>query len=361
MDKFQHDISSNMLTWDERSSFSSCLGHYGIDETVWDVYECFLRSSSSVTRPSIMRAFHNGELAGAAFFFICHAGGRTLFRNPLLAAAVNLTRMPSYIWFRQGICADLMANPGFFADGYDGHSILSGMINHLRKKALSLFITDLTGNEAYYLGAKRFPYVKEGAVSVKGKRDVSEYVEEHGKLKRKLKTFSKKGGTIEVLKGALDQKTRTDLLRCVRSTIKSSFVHTPFQDHFPTMIEESCCIPSERLLSVIARLDGNFVGYHTFVRTGRGMRMLHGAFDRGRDSLYHAYENIIVRSAEHAIREGLEAVYFGPIMNETKRRMMNMTEKTEIFFSSNNPLVRSVLPVLYSRSSMQSAKLLAFS
>ncbi len=361
MDRLQYDISEQMLTREERSSFSSCLRHYGVDEAVWDIYESFLGSSSSVTRPSIMRAFQNGRLAGAAFFFICRAGGRTLFRNPLLAAAVNLTRMPSYIWFRQGICADLGANPGFFADGSDGPSVLSGMIIHLRRKALSLFITDLADNETCHPGAKRFPYVREGAVNVKGKHDISEFVGEHGKLKRKLRTFSKKGGTVEVLKGALDRETRKDLLRCVRSTMESSYFYAPYQDHFPVMIDRSCSIPSERLLSVIARLDGAFAGYHTFLRTGKGMRMLHGAFDRSRDSLYHAYENIITRSAEHAIREGLEAVYFGPILNETKRRMMNMADKTAIFFTSSNPLVRSFLPALYSRSSMQSAKLLEFS
>jgi hypothetical protein len=360
MDTFRFEISQNMLTAEERTVFSAGLRRQGLDEAVWEVFDCFLHDSSRVTKPSIIRAYEKEKLAGAAFFFKCYGGGDTLFSNRLLASTVNLARMPSCIWFRQGVCADLAANPGFAAEGFDAALVISGIIRHLRKVALSLFITDHAHSEAEHPGAIRFPYVREGAVKVSQYHDISEYLGEHGKLKRKIRIFAKKGGTIEVLKGPLDLQTRQDLGRCVRATMQSSFVRTPFQDLFPAMIDRSCTVGSERLVTIIARLGGDFIGYHSFLRTGKSLRMLHGAFDRSRDSLFHAYENIITAASEHALKEGLEAVHFGPVMNETKRRMMNSSTETAIFFTSRNALVRAVLPGLYRRSSMQSEKLLAF-
>jgi hypothetical protein len=52
--------------------------------------------------------------------------------------------------------------------------------------------------------------------------------------------------------------------------------------------------------------------------------MIHGAFDRSLETTQHSYENIMTAAADYAIQHGLEIVHFGPIMNETKRRLMKI-------------------------------------
>lgn len=361
MSTYSYTISNVQLSLEEKSAFSSHLNTLGVDEAIWHVYDCFLASESHCSKPRLIRAMVDDNLAGVAYFIICSATGATLFKNAVMAKLVDALRIPSYLWLRQGICADLMANPGFVANGYDHDEVICGIMEYLKKKASSLFITDLASEERFHKNAKIFPYTKEGGVSVVGMSSSADYVAQHANIKRKIKAFVNKGGTVDMVCGPPDSETCDRLLHCVRATMDASFIHTPFQELFPTLIEESCRIQSDRIVYAVPRMKGEIIGYHAFVRTGRGLRLLHGAFDRTRKTTHHAYENIMIEAAGFAIQEGLDEVHFGPIMNETKRRMMNVAHKTNIYFQSNNPINRLLLPFLYRRSSMQNEKLLAFS
>ncbi len=360
MSQYTYSISNSPLTPQERNLFSSHIKKLKADDAIWQIYDCFLASESHWSKPRIIRALDNGKLVGAAFLIMCYAGGSSLFKNPFIAKIVDAMRIPSYLWLRQGLCADLMANPGFVADGYDHDEVITGILGFLKKKASSLFITDFASEERFHNDARVFRYTKEGGVSVTGMSSSADYVAQHANIKRKIKGFVNKGGTVEMVPGPPDEETRNRLLHCVRATMGASFVRTPFQDHFPSMIEEGCRLKTNRIVYAIPRMKGEILGYHAFIQTGNSLRLLHGAFDRTRKTTFHAYENLMIEAAGYAIKEGLEVVHFGPIMNETKRRMMNITLKTNIYFYSNNPFNRLFLPFLYSRSSMQNEKLLAF-
>ena len=108
------------------------------------------------------------------------------------------------------------------------------------------------------------------------------------------------------------------------------------------------------------RMNGDLLGYHSFVQTGKGLRMLHGAFDRTRRTTHHCYENLIIHTVGYAIGNGLEAVHFGPVLNVTKQRMMNRFGKTRLYFYSNNPVIRFLFRLIFPHSRMQSKGLLAF-
>jgi hypothetical protein len=91
------------------------------------------------------------------------------------------------------------------------------------------------------------------------------------------------------------------------------------------------------------------------------IRCLTGAFNRNLTTTHHAYENMIIRVVGFAIEHGIQTVYFGPVLNETKRRMMNRFIPTQLYISSSQTwLLRLFMPIL-NISRMQSKKLLEFS
>jgi hypothetical protein len=354
-------VSTEKLLPEEMRLFSSQLQTYKVDSAIWDIYNSFLQSSSPVSKPRILRAYNGQNLAGALFYIVCSGTGKSLFKNSFLASMVDALKIPIHVWIRQGICADIMSNHGFVADGYEQEPIIPSMLGYLLRISPCLVVTDLAENAYLHKGARRFPYTKEGAINLEGMNKIDDYLSDHSNLRRKLKKFVKDGGTIEIHVGDFDKDTLEIVRKCVLATMEKSVIRTPFQDHFPAIILQSCCLKSDRIISFIARMNGQFLGYHTFIQTGSGLRLIHGAFDRTLETTQHSYENIMTAAADYAIKQGLEIVHFGPIMNETKNRLMNKAFDTNVYLYCNNPLLKITLPYLYSRSRMQSKEFLEFS
>jgi len=345
----------------EQAVFSDGLHKADVDEAVWNIYPCWFKGASRWTRPLVLRAFEKDQLVAAAILLECRRGGQSLFRSPFLYKPTNWMGTPVLIWLRAGFGPEVAANPGFFAADVDPQEIAAQLVDYLSRTSLALFITDLRKNAAYHTKARAFPYVDEGMIDVSGMKEVQEYIDEHRNIKRKIKSFTNKGGTIETHRSKIDEPTQQSLVKCCAATMNKSFVHTPFQDAFLDVIQHTLNCDSSSFVHLIAKMKGEIIGYHSFVETGPTLRMMHGAFNREMKTTYHAYDNLIIKATGHAIKQGLKKVYFGPIMNETKRRMMRESEPCFTYFYSRNPFIRMVFSFMYSYSNLQTKKLLAFS
>ncbi|MBN2307772.1 MAG: GNAT family N-acetyltransferase [Candidatus Hydrogenedentes bacterium] len=357
---YRATLSDIMLSGPERMVFSGDLRANGLDEAVWEVFAAFMGASSKATKPTVLRVYDGDRLVGAAFVSRCRGYGRALFGSPALHRPIDLVGLPSYIWLRVGYCAEVAANPGFVAEGACRDEVVSAMIAHLRRHSFGVMITDRAGNERLHGGAAAFPYVSDGIVDVAGMGSVGDYVGGHRNIKRKIKEFTNKGGEIDVIRGRLDEGLTDTVRQCIEATAARSVIHSPFQDTFPEAAAATCRCPSDRMVHFVATMGGAVLGYHSFVESGDGLRMLHGAFDRTRRTTHHCYENLIIATVDWALRQGLKAVYFGPILNETKRRMMNRAERSALFFHSDQWWMRAVFPLAFRCSRMQNKALLAF-
>lgn len=360
MSSLQFTLSPEPPSTAERAALADHLRDMGADEAAWDVFGCFLATRSAATRPLALRASRDGRFAGIALMVECAAYGRSLFDSPWLARPMDLSRIPALTWIRVGLCAETLANPGFVAAGFDRGATIAAMLEWLRRHRPVLFVNDATASRPLHASAREFPYVRDGAVDIAGMTSVADYIAQHNNIRRKIKGFTNKGGTIDLIEGPLGDDDMAGVAHCVASTVGHSIIASPFQDLFPEMVAATCAHRSPRFVHFVARLDGRMLGYHSFIRTGRGLRMLHGAFDRTLKSTLHAYENLIVRAVAHGIEHRLDRVHFGPVLNETKRRMMNATEPAALFFSSNNPLLGAAIPAIFPLTKMQSRELLAF-
>jgi hypothetical protein len=358
--ELKYTLSEEFLSPGEQSLFSAYLKKMDVDETIWELYPCFFKKASKWTRPHVLRVFKDEQLVAAVLLIKCRHVGKSLFRSPLLYKPVDWLKIPVWLWLKVGFGPEVIANPGFFTSNSDKDLIAEKIIRYLGSRSVAFFITDLRRNDSHHGNATIFSYVDEGSVDVSEMSSIQDYIDKHKNLKKKIRSFKNKEGTIEILRGKPEKMDRSILLNCCESTMRKSFVHTPFQDAFLGVIEETLHCDSSSFIHMIAKMNGEITGYHSFLQTGSTLRMMHGAFNRDMKSTYHAYENLILASIDFAINQQLKKVYFGPIMNETKRRMMQTSDPCATYFHSKNPVMRNIFAMMYSKSQLQNKKLMAF-
>jgi hypothetical protein len=106
----------------------------------------------------------------------------------------------------------------------------------------------------------------------------------------------------------------------------------------------------DRLVHFVARFDDEFSGYHSFVISGKSLCCLSGAFDRTRHTNYHAYENVIVESIRFSLENGIRRIFYGPVTNETKAKMMPGFSRTEMHLYLRFGGMRSMMNWILQRS-----------
>jgi hypothetical protein len=135
------------------------------------------------------------------------------------------------------------------------------------------------------------------------------------------------------------------------SSLKPLLV-VPYQDNYVPMVLRALAHDDPAIVHFIARIDGMFVGYHSFVVSGAALHCLSGAFDRTRNTAYHAYENLIVESIRFCLDHGLTTIDYGPIMNPSKVKMMTGYRRAEFRTYSRYPPVRAMLPLVIRASKL---------
>jgi len=69
---------------------------------------------------------------------------------------------------------------------------------------------------------------------------------------------------------------------------------------------------------------------------------------------------MIIKVVEYAETKSIKRIYFGPVLNETKLRMMHEFQPTKIHFFSSNIILNSVFPFVLRNSKMMNKSILRF-
>ncbi len=70
---------------------------------------------------------------------------------------------------------------------------------------------------------------------------------------------------------------------------------------------------------------------------------------------------MIYKVVEYAIENEIQRVYFGHVLNETKKRMMNTFLPTNLFVYSKYPIILKLFAPIFKKSRMTNKQVLAFS
>ncbi|MEN8225708.1 MAG: GNAT family N-acetyltransferase [Bacteroidota bacterium] len=353
--------SSRPLSSEEKEIYEAHLHTLGLDSNIWDLYERFLQVSSAYSIPRIIRVMEGKDHLAHIYMIKCRDYGATLSRSGIIKSMSRLMGIPVYSWLRSGIAAENNANPGYLNTSTGDDNTMSKLIEHLKQKYFMIFILDLESNHGQYTNAVTLPYTDEGIVDTSTYQSIDDYRKQHKNLKKKFRVYRNHGGRTDIEKGRLSVEDQQHIASCVLSTSKKSVFKLPYQDIYPAMCSSSAEIDNDRIIHFLSRSDDQFFGYHSFIQFNEQMRCLNGAFNRELKSTYHAYENMIYKVIEYAIEQKIRTIYFGPVLNETKKRMMNQFLPTRLYVYSKFPLVLKLFTPILKNSRMANRQVLAFS
>lgn len=311
-------LSRDPVTTQEQARFATDLKRLNLSDGVWDVFNTTLQSKTKHSRPLALRAYDNGSLAGLALIYECRKTGECFF-DPPVSTMMDMPGLPMFVWLRYGTTVDHFTNPGFVAEGIDRELFIERAIARLLQQYLYGTVIEYQTSTAFD-GAVKLPFVDTGVIDLDGMTSIESYLGRGKNLARKLKKFRNKGGEIRVIQGAMPSDLITAALEAFGTLTIG--VRTPFQDNYLNMARDGLSQESSDKLHIVALLDGKYAGHQSFLRSGNGLHCQAGAFDRRHKSTYHAYENIIVSSVEYALEHNLQRIDYGPVINETKAKMM---------------------------------------
>jgi hypothetical protein len=346
-------LSSDPVTTDEQERFVSDLDHLGVGRSVWNVFNTTLQSKTPHSRPLVLRGYEGDSLIGVALVYECRKTGECFF-DPPVSTFMDMPGLPMFVWLRYGITVDHFANPGFVAEGVDRDRFVEHAIARLLREYLYGTVIEYTDSPVLD-GAVRFPFVDTGIIDLEGFSAIEDYLGRSKNLPRKLKKFRNKGGEIRIIEGAIPPDLKAAALDAF-GTLDIS-VRTPFQDNYLNMAGAGMSLDAPEMVHFVALLNDEYAGHQSFCRSGRAIHCQAGAFDRRQKSTYHAYENIIVSSVEYALEHNLDRIDYGPVINETKAKMMTGFIPCENRTYARYRPIAAALPLMLSRSKLSAEKL----
>jgi len=348
------------LTPKEKRLFNPHLEKLGLDKNIWDVYEQFLNTPSKYSKPGVLRMYDHDLLVAVVYVMKCTNYGLTLTPSAGMQRIIRKTGVPVYLWMKSGVVAENFTNPGFLNLAVEDFN-RKKLLQLIKKQFFFLFIHDLAANAGLHDGSVKLQYPDNGIIETKGLKSIQDYLSLHKNLKKKIRHYSKNGGRVDIVSGRLSKQLQLKVKDSVLSTSRLSLFKLPFQENYANMCISSADIDNNRIVHFICRSDKEFYGYHTFMQFENQMYCMNGAFNRNLPTTHHAYENMIYSTVEYGVEQGISSIHYGPVLNETKKRMMEQFIPTQLYIYSFIPGVVKTLSPFLKRSRLQNTKLLEYS
>ena len=357
---YSFELSGKSLSAEEQSVFEDYLKIHRLENNIWEVFASLFRSGVKHTRPRMLRIYEDGDLCGAIVLTRCSGYGRALYNNKIMAGMMNLFSIPYYQWVKFGCCMDMMSNPGFVKQPEKAEDVYRAALAYLKKRSILTIVNDYSENAALHSGASILPALPHALIECAGMNSVEDYKLAFKNINRKLKKFRSRGGEYIRVEQKLNPEQLEFLKKCFISTAEKSVFYLPYQELYLNAALNTSSTRIENVHYFIATLDGEFIGYQAAIQTGKFLNALHGAFDRERKTLYHAYDILYVKMTEFAIEHGLELCDFGAVLNYTKQKMVNRTRDMSYFLYGKNALIQKIFSLFLKHTKIQGREQMKF-
>lgn len=336
------ELSARPFDDAERRVLTGDLHALGSDPSLLEVWSATVSTGSRLTRPRVLRVHRGGALAGAAVVLICRDYGPSFFASPALVRGLRLGP-PIWYWERTGLGTDGHSGPAVVAAGVPREDLVAAAVHWLSRRFVVGTVVEHP-HEPIRPGQLQWPGT--GVSTISGADGVAPLLRAHRNLGRKVRRFASRGGRVERIDGPLPPSLLARLTGTYR--IRRP-INPPFVELYPAMVAAHCGLESDRLLHLVAHLDGAPVGYHSWWRSGTRLSLLSGAFLRPPGGTAHAYENVLLESVATAQRTGMHLLDLGPTVNGVKVSLADQTP-TVLRFVTRHAAVRSALGAALPRS-----------
>jgi hypothetical protein len=338
------------VTEAEAAALDGTLHAAGLDRGYWRALRGMTAVHHRDVRPWVLRAYRGERFVGLLHFFEARRAAHTLFPGWMGRVADTLP-MPIYYWNRMEPAVDLHGSPGFFVEGEDADGACEAAARYLDSLYVMGCVYD-DADRAPLAGSLRVPFAWSSVFCPPQGDSLDSLFRARKHLRRKVAKFRNKGGAIETVRGRVPPSVRDAMLRCLEGSVANARVFTTFQDAYPQLVRWAAEAEDPSLLHVVARLDGEVVGYHSFLHSGRVLACLSGAFDRGRHTTYHAYENVLLEAMRLAEGQGVDRLLLGPVLNPTKASLTTRARRATLCFRSRFAPVRVMQRAVVPRSAL---------
>jgi hypothetical protein len=330
------------LTPADRDRLAPDLRQLGADESLLTVLDATVAAGGVWTRPTwLLARAPDGRLLGAVLVVLCRDYGPSFFGPEAGAAALLRAGPPLWYWDRTSLGADGVSMPGLVAPGVAREELVARALRRLSRRTVGALVDD---------AAPVVPHVRHafiGSCSVAVPQDPrTELLAAHRNLGRKLRRFAGRGGTVRRLDGPMPADLGARLQAGYALTRP---VNPPFLERYPHILAAHWSLRGAGLVHLVAWLDGQPVGYHTFWRAGRHLSMLSGVVARPSGGSVHAYENLLVASLELARSLGCDRMDSGLGVNAAKVSLLGRVPNA-LHLVSRLPPVRAGVRLLLPRS-----------
>lgn len=340
----QFTLTSQRLNKQEQAIFEPDIIQLGLSPLIWTILNGSMEARTKHSEIRLLRAYRKNTLCGVSYIVICRQYGSCLFTNQFIASTINFPAIPIFIWPRSVSATDMINNPGFVSSECSRSGFVSLALSYLQDTFFSGLVVDSSSTRNETAGV-RLPFADYGIIDLSDFTTIDTYLDRYKNIQKKRHKFFNKGGAVKIVRGALSEGTQTHL-REIHDNIKPLIV-TPFQDNYTNMVLQASQTDSKNIIHFLTYLGGgHLVGYHSFAYMKDALYCLSGAFDRRMHSTYHAYENMIIETVKFCLANNISKIFYGPVLNPTKARMMNRFQLCEQSLHSRFSILKKIFPAL---------------
>lgn len=345
----------------DRDAVGPCLERAGADSSLLDLYETTVRAGTRLTRPAWLVEREAGRVRGLALVVLCRDYGVS-FVGPSRLAPLARAGPSIWYWDRTTTGADGVSCPGLVADGVDLEEFVGRAVRRLSRRAVGTLVDTRPPSSAHlahpFVGGCSVTLPARDPGSDGGRDEQPEppsraVLAAHRNLPRKVRRFAGRGGTVQTLHGRMPDALRPSLLA---GYAVERPVSPPWAQMYPRLVRAQWDLDDVRLVHLVARIDGEPVGYQTFWRAGRHLAMLSGVLGRRDGGTAHAYENLLLASLDLAADLGCLRMDVGLGINAAKVSLLG-SRANALYFVSRWPPVRGALRAALPRTRISSARL----
>jgi hypothetical protein len=194
-----------------------------------------------------------------------------------------------------------------------------------QKKVDTVWISEPVGEADWAAGQgyAQFHTLPMVHVDLVGCKSLEDYASRLSKKRRRnfrheRETFASAGATIETHHGPL--AGHTELLSALRGCLEQSASHSQFTVPYNDVLTDPRAFAAQRQIALVAMLEGQAIGFMSFIQDGDRLMQCHGGLDYRRSHEVLAYHNLIYAGIAHGVSHGCRLMSMGPLNNETKRR-----------------------------------------
>jgi len=246
-------------------------------------------------------------------------------------------------------------SPFFCVEDADQHSVKASVSEFLKsqKDVDSVWITEPETDATFvsYEEYDSFPILPMVHVRTAGFDTMEEYVGSLSQKRRRnyrqeREAFRTAGATVEVVNSPLNVSLATAMYRCLAQSASRSVFRVPYNK----VLTNEAAFRQQKQMALVARLQERVIGFMTFIINDKTLLQSHGGLDYDLSLEVRAYHNLAYALIEYAIGRGLERVSFGPLNNETKRRVGTHLMPVVASLWTRNPIDRVLAKKFFIRN-----------